>query len=85
MVHWLLSTMRCKTFALIGLCLRHGVIILQRAVEILQRVVDWAARLQRPAIHDDNVARGTSSYPRFAERRFWRPGSLGAGWHIVDK
>ena len=35
--------------------------------------------------HDDNVARGTSSCPRFAERRFWRPGSLDAGWHIVDK
>jgi len=51
MVHWLLSTTRCKTFALIGRCLRRGVIILQRAVEILQRVVDWAVRLQRPAIH----------------------------------
>ena len=50
MVYWLLSTTRCKTFALIGRCLRRGVIILQRAVEILQRVVDWAVRLQRPAI-----------------------------------
>ena len=52
MVHWLLSTTRCKTFALIGRCLRRGVVILQRAVEILQRVVDWAVRLQvqRPAI-----------------------------------
>ena len=49
MVHWLLSTTRCKTFALIGRCLRRGVIILQRAVEILQRVVlvDWAVRPQR--------------------------------------
>ena len=27
----------------------------------------------------------TSSCPRFAERRFWRPGSLAAGRHIVDK
>ena len=45
-----MSTTRCKTFALIGRCLRRGVIILQRAVEILQRVVDWAVRLQRPAI-----------------------------------
>ena len=44
MVHWLLSTTRCKTFALIGRCLRRGVIILQRAVEILQRVVDWMVR-----------------------------------------
>ena len=35
--------------------------------------------------HDDNVARGTSSCPRFAERRFWRPGRLDAWWHIVDK
>ena len=35
--------------------------------------------------HDDNVARGTSSCPRFTERRFWRPGSLDTGWHIVDK
>ena len=50
MVHWLLSTTRCKTFALIGRCLRRGVVILQRTVEILQRVVDWAVRLQRPAI-----------------------------------
>jgi len=45
-----MSTTRCKTFALIGRRLRRGVIILQRAVEILQRVVDWAVRLQRPAI-----------------------------------
>jgi len=50
MVHWLLSTTRCKTFALIGRCLRRGVIILQRVVEILQRVVDWVVRPQRPAI-----------------------------------
>jgi len=55
MVHWLLSTTRCKTFALIRRCLRRGVIILQRAVEILQRVVDWAVRLQRPAISNESV------------------------------
>jgi len=56
MVQWLLSTTRCKTFALIGRCLRSDVII-------LQRVVDLAVRLQRPAIgrrckrqcKDDNV------------------------------
>jgi len=41
MVHWLLSTTRCKTFAVIRRCLRRGVII-------LQRFVDWTVRLQRP-------------------------------------
>jgi len=35
--------------------------------------------------HDDNVARGTSSCPRFAERRPWRPGSPDTGWHTADK
>ena len=60
MVHWLLSTTRCKTFALIGRCLRRGVVILQRAVEILQRVVGWAVRLQRPAIQSDAMGLRTS-------------------------
>ena len=69
MVHWLLSTTRCKTFALIGRCLRRGVVILQRAVEILQRVVGWAVRLQRPAIQSDAMGSRACGRPKTALER----------------
>jgi len=60
MVHWLLSTTRFKTFALIGRCLRRGVIILQRAVEInsTTRCRLGGIRLQRLAIYHMRWLRG---------------------------
>jgi len=93
MVHWLLSTTRCKTFALIGRCLRRGVVILQRAVEILQRVVGWAVRLQRPAIHLTMTCRVLRRIlPRtvremsvyFTLSREWSPWNLTFLRHGVD-
>ena len=63
-----------------------------KVVRVKLRFLGWTGRMfhrdgpacaKARAPHDDNVTHGTSSCPRFAERRFWRPGSH-AGWHIVD-
>ena len=49
MCGWRLSTTEpCRIHCTIGWCL-------QRAIEILQRVVDWAVRPQRPAIHHNHL------------------------------